>query len=65
MNEATKIDHSKRHPSHYAYVVQDQDKGGRWTKIGAAWSTKDGDGMVLHLDCLPVDGRIVIRTNKQ
>lgn len=29
-------------------------------RIGAAWPTKDGTGLVIDLDAYPVNGRIVI-----
>lgn len=32
-----------------------------WTKIGSAWWNKDGEGISLQLDALPVDGRLVLR----
>lgn len=37
---------------------------GYWTRIGAAWRHQDGQGMTLWLDCIPGDGRIVLRPIK-
>ena len=62
MSEDSRIDHSKRHPAYIAYQVRDSKEGGkgRWTEIGAAWATKTGKGFVLHLNALPIDGRVVM-----
>ena len=49
-------------PDLIAYHVRqgkNQDKG-FWTRIGAAWATKSGDGYNVSLDCLPTDGRLVL-----
>ena len=35
-----------------------------WSKIGAAWAHKDGQGYEVRVDAVPVDGRIVLRTVK-
>jgi hypothetical protein len=53
-------------PSHKAFVVEnregdDEQQGGFWTRIGAAWPHKDGKGLNLVLSALPVGGRIVLR----
>ena len=37
---------------------------GFWTRIGAAWPHQNGDGFNIQLDCVPVDGRIVLRPAK-
>ena len=49
------------YPSHVIYAVRDtnklDDKGqkkGVWTRIGAAWPTKSGNGFSLQLEALPV-----------
>lgn len=49
-------------PSHVAYQVR--DRGGRkayWTRIGSAWAHADGSGFNVQLECVPLDGRIVLR----
>ncbi|MFT3686383.1 MAG: hypothetical protein QM783_15925 [Phycisphaerales bacterium] len=53
---------SKR-PSHHCYQVRDGREGekGFWTKIGAAWMHKDGKGLSIQLDAVPLDGRISLR----
>jgi hypothetical protein len=55
-------------PTHIAYNVRDYKAGDKqdsdWTRVGAAWEHKDGDGFDIHLEALPVSGRIVLRKNK-
>ena len=50
-------------PTHIAYHVRDRKgKKGFWTRIGAAWPTKDGKGFNIQLDgFVPLDGRITLR----
>jgi hypothetical protein len=52
-------------PTLIAYHVTDKKKEGDkgfWTRIGAAWEHKDGGGLTLQLDLVPVNGgRIVLR----
>lgn len=52
-------------PTHVAYHVKaGKDGKALWQRIGAAWLHKDGQGLSLQLDSLPVDGRIELRPNK-
>jgi hypothetical protein len=55
-------------PEYIAYTVRNYEKDGkkegRWLEIGAAWPNRDGEGLSLTLDALPVDGRIVLRKPK-
>ena len=49
-------------PTHHVYQVRkgkSEDKG-FWTRIGAAWPTKKGDGFSIQLDAVPLDGRITL-----
>jgi hypothetical protein len=52
-------------PTLIAYHVTEAKKEGEkgfWTKIGAAWDHKDGGGLTLQLDLVPVGGgRIILR----
>lgn len=48
-------------PSYIAYVVQEDEANGSWTKIGAAWMHSDGKGLSIMLDALPLSGRVVLR----
>ena len=61
---------TKKKPDLYAYVVRDFEtkdgvQGANWHQIGAAWFNKDGEGINLQLDALPVSGRIVLRKPKE
>ena len=51
----------KKLPSHGIYVVQGDGDSKRWIKIGAAWPNKDGKGMNLILDSLPMTNKVVVR----
>ena len=53
-------------PAYHAYSVTaaEQDSKSTWTRIGALWPHKNGDGFNLQLDCLPLDGRVVLRKPK-
>ena len=65
MSEASRIDHSKKQPSLIAYQVRDgKDDQSFWTRIGVAWATKDGKGYTIHLNAVPLDGKIVLRVNE-
>ena len=54
-------------PTHYAYHVTDrvqdgnEEKGGFWTKIGAAWPHRDGKGFNISIETIPLNGRLVLR----
>jgi hypothetical protein len=48
-------------PTHIAYQVRESKDKGYWTRIGAAWAHKDGNGFSLQLDCVPLDGKIALR----
>lgn len=55
-----------KRPFMLAYTVKpiDDGKNSVWSKIGAAWAHKDGQGFEVRMDALPVDGRVVLRTLK-
>ena len=53
---------SSRTPSHAAYQVRDREgQKGYWTRIGSAWAHQDGSGFNIQLECVPLDGKIVLR----
>lgn len=59
-NESQK---QSRSPSHIAYHVREgDDQKSYFNRIGSVWPNKDGEGYNIQLDCVPVDGRITIRT---
>ena len=49
-------------PTHIAYNVREGKEKGFFTRIGAAWPTKNGsNGFNIQLDGLvPLDGRITL-----
>lgn len=50
-------------PTHIAYQVRDREgKKAFWTRIGSAWAHQDGNGFNIQLECVPLDGRITLRT---
>jgi hypothetical protein len=51
----------KKAPTHGVYVVQGDGDNARWMKIGAAWQNRDGKGMNVILDALPLTNKIVVR----
>jgi hypothetical protein len=61
--------HRKREttpPALIAWHVSERGENKFWNRIGAAWEHKDGDGLTLQLDLIPVTGgRIVLRAPKQ
>ena len=58
---ATNNSATSKKPSHIAYHVRDGKDKGYFTRIGAAWPHKDGQGFNIQLDITPLDGRISLR----
>jgi len=48
-------------PTHGVFIVEGEGKKAFWTKVGAAWANKDGEGFTINLTCLPLNGRLVVR----
>lgn len=48
-------------PAFIAWNITSKGESVFWNRMGAAWTHKDGKGLSLRLDMLPVDGRIVLR----
>lgn len=48
-------------PTHGIYITPQEGKKGRWQKIGAGWLHKDGKGLSLIFDAVPVNGRAALR----
>lgn len=55
---------NKNAPSQRLFSVIGDGESARWTDIGVAWSTKDGKGFTLALNAIPLQGRIVMRSNE-
>jgi hypothetical protein len=59
MSDTTTTKPAGKSPSHVAWHVRESGNGKSfWTRIGAAWTNKDG-GFTVQLDCVPLDGRLV------
>jgi hypothetical protein len=53
---------SSKLPSHIAYHVRGREgEKGFFTRIGAAWPSKDGKGLNIQIDAVPLSGRITLR----
>jgi hypothetical protein len=48
-------------PSHFVYHIRDGKDKSYFTRIGAAWPHKDGNGFNIQVDRVPLDGRITLR----
>lgn len=53
-------------PSHDVFHVIGEGESARWTKLGAAWAHKDGEGFNIQLNFMPLgnEGRFVVRKVK-
>ena len=53
-------------PSHDVFHVTGDGDKARWTKLGAAWQHRDGEGFNITLNFVPItqDGRFVVRKVK-
>ena len=53
-------------PTHGAYQVNEgQDGKAYFNRIGAAFEHRDQEGYSVHLDSVPVDGKVTLRTLKE
>ena len=50
-----------RKPTHRLYCVRGNGDTANWTPVGAAWPHKDGFGLSLACDAVPLGGRLVLR----
>lgn len=58
-------DRTPNRPTHDVWQVTGDDKDARWTRIGAAWAHKDGKGLNVKLEAMPLTGRTVIRERSE
>lgn len=49
-------------PTHIAYHVRETGANSFWTRIGSAWQHDDGQGFNIQVETVPLNGRIVLRT---
>lgn len=54
-----------RRPTHEVFMVVGDDKKSRWTKVGIAFTNKDGKGFNIFLDAMPLSGRVVVLPIKE
>lgn len=52
---------TKSLPAFTLYSVTGDGKNARWTRIGAAWTNRDGKGFSLAVGAIPLQGRMVMR----
>lgn len=57
----SKAQFESKPPAFIAWHVRKKDDKSFWTRIGAAWDHKDGEGLTLQLETVPIDGRIILR----
>ncbi|MFD0986233.1 hypothetical protein [Methyloligella solikamskensis] len=60
-NQNTSTNRESKAPAFIAWHVSERDEKSFWSRIGAAWDHKDGEGMTLQLETVPMNGRIVLR----
>ncbi|MCK1463070.1 hypothetical protein IVB34_33115 [Bradyrhizobium sp. 2] len=54
-----------KRPTHIVWQVLGEGGTARWNRIGAGWPNRDGKGLSLKFDSLPLDGRVVVREHNQ
>ncbi|WP_208348970.1 hypothetical protein [Pseudaestuariivita rosea] len=50
-----------KRPTHAIYQVIGEGETSYWHRVGAAWANKDGKGLSLKFDAMPLHGRTMIR----
>ena len=62
----SKTNNETQRPAYHIFCVTKEDgKNPVWQEIGAAWKHKDGKGLNLQLNALPLpNGEIVLRVPK-
>jgi hypothetical protein len=53
--------HSPKAPTLIAWQVTKRGDKSYWSRLGAAWAHKDGNGFTVQLEAVPLDCRIVLR----
>lgn len=54
-----------KRPTHTIYKVTGEGENTKFVKVGVAFPHKDGLGMALVFDGIPVEGRIALRKNRE
>ena len=60
----TQETNTKNRPTHAIYKVTGEGEATKFTKVGVAFPHKDGEGLQLMFDGIPIEGRIDIRKIK-
>lgn len=55
---------TKKRPSHTIYKVTGEGEATKFIKVGVAFPHKDGQGLSLIFDGIPVEGRIAVREHR-
>ncbi len=53
---STENNNNTNKPEFNAFFVQGEGRNANWIKLGAAWNHKNGEGITVQLDTLPVQG---------
>jgi hypothetical protein len=61
----TEANTSKTRPTHTIYKVTGEGESTKFVKVGVAFPHKDGLGLALVFDGIPVEGRIAVRVNRK
>ena len=62
-NQTNNPSSENKAPQLIAYHVTERGEKSYWSRIGAAWAHKDGQGFNLELDLIPAQGgKITLRT---
>lgn len=48
-------------PAFMLWSVEGEGEQAHWTRIGAAWTNRDGKGFNLRCNAIPLGGRLVMR----
>ena len=60
MTDNTENKTTGKAPTHIAYHVRNGKDKGFFTRIGAAWPLKNGNGFNIQLDVVPLSGRVTL-----
>jgi hypothetical protein len=60
----THMKSTQKNRPYAVYVVEGEGDNAYFTKVGAAWPHKDGDGFNITLTAVPLNGRLVVRKPK-
>ncbi len=61
MTETETATTTKNAPTYIAYQVREGSKKSYFTRIGVAWTHKDGKGFNIQLESVPLDGKVTLR----